>query len=173
MVSSSRGLSRVRPGVPGPRGRLRSAETARGQTRWCGPAVLALATGRSYAGACALLRSLAPQRYPAGQEIVTTYWRDLVAVLDRAGIAHAAVPLPEAAPSLLRMVRWHGLAPGVYLVRVTDHFLLLRSGGFGLAWLHDNHHDGALLTGRVHGRRRVTHLVRLHDAPKLGEARAA
>lgn len=134
---------------------------------------MALATGRSYAGACALLRSLAPERYPAGQEIVTTYWRDLLAGLDRAGIAHAAVPLPEAAPSLLRMVRWHGLAAGCYLVRVTDHFLLLRSGGFGLAWLHDNHHAGALLTGRLHGRRRVTHLVRLRDVPILAGAAMA
>lgn len=170
MASSSRGSSRARLALPGPRGRLRSTQIGCGQTRWCGPAVVALATGLSYAGACALLRSLAPERYPAGQEIVTTYWRDLLAGLERAGIAHAAVPLPEAAPSLLRMVRWHGLAPGCYLVRVTDHFLLLRSGGFGLAWLHDNHHAGAVLTGRLHGRRRVTHLVRLLDAPMLAAA---
>lgn len=111
MASSSRGSSRARLALPGPRGRLRSTQIGCGQTRWCGPAVVALATGLSYAGACALLRTLAPERYPAGQEIVTTYWRDLLAGLERAGIAHAAVPLPEAAPSLLRMVRWHGLAP--------------------------------------------------------------
>ena len=170
MASSSRGSPRARPAIAGPRGRLRSPQGGRGQTRWCGPAVVALATGRSYADACALLHGLAPQRYPVDREIVTTYWRDLLAGLDRAGIAHALVPLPEAAPSLLRLVRWHGLAPGCYLVRVTDHFLLLRSGGFGLAWLYDNHHAGAVLTGRLHGRRRVTHLVRLLDAPVLAEA---
>jgi hypothetical protein len=50
--------------------------------------------------------------------------------------------------NLLAMVR-RGLPAGWYLLRVTDHFLLLRSHGFGLATLHDDHHTGALVTGHT------------------------
>ena len=72
-------------------------------------------------------------------------------------------PAPQR-PTLLRLVR-DGLAAGWYLLRVTDHFLLLRSQGFGFARLHDNHHTGAPLTGRGHGRRKVTHAARLLGGP--------
>ena len=57
------------------------------------------------------------------------------------------------------------LLRGWYLVRVTGHFLLLRSQGFGFARLHDNHHTGAALTARTHGRRKVTHVSRLLGGP--------
>jgi hypothetical protein len=54
---------------------------------------------------------------------------------------------------------------GWYLLRVTDHFLLLRSHGFGLATLNDNRHTGALVTGHTYGRRHVTHATRLLGGP--------
>lgn len=141
------------------------AEENGGYAPWCGPAVLALATGRGYHAAGELLRGIAPGWYPAQGPIVTAYWRDLLAALEAEGIPHAPLPLPERRPSLLRLVRDEGLDPGWYLVRVTDHFLLLRSHGFGLAQLHDNRHTGALLTGRTHGRRKVTHATRLLGGP--------
>jgi hypothetical protein len=135
-----------------------------GYAPWCGPAALALATGRDYAEASALLRATAPAWYPESGPIVTAYWRDLLAALAAAGIPHAPLALPEARPSLLRLVR-DGLDPGWYLLRVTDHFLLLRSHGFGLAQLHDNRHTATLLTARTHGRRKVTHAARLLGGP--------
>jgi hypothetical protein len=147
------------------------AEENDGYAPWCGPAALALATGRGYHAAGELLRGVAPAWYPAQGPIVTAYWRDLLAALEADGVPHAPLPLPERRPSLLRLVR-DGLASGWYLVRVTDHFLLLRSHGFGLAQLHDNRHTGALLTGRTHGRRKVTHAARLLGGPLL-EAVAA
>jgi hypothetical protein len=97
-----------------------------GLVPWCGPAALALATGRSYAEATAMLRAAAPGWYPAEGPIVTAYWRDLLATLASAGVAHAPHDLPEKRPTLLRLAR-EGLAAGWYLLRVTDHFLLLRS----------------------------------------------
>ena len=135
-----------------------------GLVPWCGPAALALATGRSYAEATAMLRAAAPGWYPAEGPIVTAYWRDLLATLASAGVAHAPHDLPEKRPTLLRLAR-EGLAAGWYLLRVTDHFLLLRSQGFGFARLHDNHHTGAPLTARSHGRRKVTHAARLLGGP--------
>jgi hypothetical protein len=135
-----------------------------GLAPWCGPAALALATGRDYAEASALLRAAAPAWYPESGPIVTAYWRDLLAALAADGIPHAPLVLPEARPSLLRLVR-DGLDPGWYLLRVTDHFLLLRSHGFGLAQLHDNRHTATLLTARTHGRRKVTHAARLLGGP--------
>ena len=79
--------------------------------------------------------------------MVTAYWRDLLGALDAVGIPHRPVPLPDRRPSLLGLAR-DGLAQGWYLVRVTDHFLLLRSHGFGLATLHDNRHTGVLVSAR-------------------------
>lgn len=149
------------------RGHLQLHSEAAGRTPWCGPAVLALASGRSYRGACALLRRVAPGCYPAGAEVVTTYWRDLLAALTREAVPHASVTLPAPRASLLHLVRSDGLCAGWYLLRVTDHFLLLRQHGFGLARVHDNHHTGVVVTGRVHGRRHVTHAVRLLGGPLL------
>jgi hypothetical protein len=152
----------------GLRGHLELTAENDGLVPWCGPTVLALAAGRGYAEATAMLRAAAPGWYPAEGPIVTAYWRDLLSVLTVAGIPHASHDLPERRPTLLRLVR-DGLAAGWYLLRVTDHFLLLRSQGFGFARLHDNHHTGAPLTARCHGRRKVTHAARLLGGPLLAE----
>ena len=157
-------IAPVRP--PAARGHLALTAENNGLVPWCGPAALALATGCSYADATDMLRATAPEWYPAEGPIVTAYWRDLLATLATAGIAHAPHDLPEKRPSLLRLVR-DGLAAGWYLVRVTDHFLLLRSQGFGFARLHDNHHTDTPLTARSHGRRKVTHAARLLGGPLL------
>ncbi|MFC7476181.1 hypothetical protein ACFQS7_17565 [Dankookia sp. GCM10030260] len=149
------------------RGHLALLEENQGETPWCGPASLALATGRSYADAATLLRGIAPTWYPAEGPIVTAYWRDLLGALDQAGIAHAPLALPAPRRSLLRFAR-EGLAPGWYLVRVTDHFLLLHSHGFGLTTLHDNRHTGVLVSARTHGQRHVTHATRLLGGPLAG-----
>jgi hypothetical protein len=135
-----------------------------GQTGWCGPAAIALAAGCGYAEACSLLRQVAPERYLAQPDIVTAYWRDVLEALRRSGLE--AEPLPVAklrgrGPTLLGMARQGGLPPGLYLVRVTGHFLLLTLHGFGLAQVHDNRLSGAVLSVRSHGRCRVTHLARL------------
>lgn len=153
------------------RGHLQLQSEAAGRTTWCGPAVLALATGRSYRGACALLRRVAPACYPQRAEVVTTYWRDLLAGLAAEGVRVAPVAVPVPGASLLRLLREERLSPGWYLLRVTDHFLLLRQHGFGLARVHDNHHTGVVVTGRVHGRRHVTHAARLLGGPLIRPAR--
>ncbi|MDO9712100.1 hypothetical protein [Paracraurococcus lichenis] len=146
------------------RGHLALLEENLGETPWCGPAALALATGRSYAEAGALLRAVAPPWYPAEGPIVTAYWRDLLDGLRMAGIPHEPMALPEKRRSLIRFAR-DGLEQGWYLVRITDHFLLLRSHGFGLVTLHDNRHTGVLVTTRTHGLRHVTHAARLLGGP--------
>ncbi|TCZ64053.1 hypothetical protein [Roseicella aquatilis] len=146
------------------RGHLALLEENQGETPWCGPAALALATGHSYADAGMLLRSIAPAWYPEEGPIVTAYWRDLLGALEAAGIEYAPVALPEKRRSLIRFAR-DGLEAGWYLLRITDHFLLLRSHGFGLATLHDNRHTGVLVSARTHGRRHVTHAVRLLGGP--------
>jgi hypothetical protein len=146
------------------RGHLALTQKNQSDTPWCCPTVLALATGQSYAAACALLRAVARSCYEPEGPIVTAYWRDLLSGLDRLSIAHVAVAPPERRKTLLTMVRW-GLPVDWYLLRVTDHFLLLRSHGFGLATLHDNRHTGALVTGHTHGRRHVTHVTRLLGGP--------
>jgi hypothetical protein len=143
------------------------AENA-GLVPWCGPSALALATGLPLAAATELLRGTAPAWYPESGPIVTTYWRDLLAALRAASVPFEPLVLPERRPSLLGLAR-EGLSPGWYLVRVTDHFLLLRSHGFGLVTLHDNRHSGVVVNGRSHGRRKVTHIVRLLGGP-LGRA---
>ncbi|WP_431266783.1 hypothetical protein [Dankookia sp. P2] len=91
---------------------------------------------------------------------MTAYWRDLLGALEVAGVAHAPLDLPEKRRSLIRFAR-DGLAPGWYLVRITDHFLLLRSHGFGVTTLYDNRHTGVLVSAKTHGLRHVTHAARL------------
>ena len=152
----------------GLRGHLDLIAENDGLVPWCGPTVLALAAGRSYAEATAMLRAAPPDWYPAEGPIVTACWRDLLSALTAAGIPHAPHGLSEKRPTLLRLVRDNGgLAAGWYLLRVTDHFLLLRSQGFGFARLHDNRHTGAAPTARTHGRRKVTHAARLLGGPLL------
>lgn len=159
-------LQRVAPAPAPLRSHLDLAAENRGLVPWCGPAALALATGCSCEAASELLRGVAPAWYPESGPIVTAYWRDLLAALGEAGVPHDPLPLPEERPNLLRLVR-QGLEPGWYLVRVTDHFLLLRCHGFGLAAVQDNRHTGQLVTGRRFGRRRVTHAARLLGGPLL------
>lgn len=154
----------------GRRGAEALAAERGGQLPWCGPSVIALASGCSYATACRLLRSVSPPRYPATGEIVTAYWRDVVAALGDAGLRCAVMPETQAGPrpTLLGLARRGGLAPGLYLVRVTGHFLLLRLHGFGLAQVHDNRLSGAVLSRQTHGLCRVTHLARLSQALPQG-----
>ncbi|RAI59684.1 hypothetical protein [Roseicella frigidaeris] len=149
------------------RGHLALLEENQGEIPWCGPAALALATGRGYAEASRLLRDIAPGWYPPEGPIVTAYWRDLLGVLDLLGVAHAPVALPERRRNLLTFVR-NGLEEGWYLLRITDHFLLLRSYGFGIAMLYDNRHTGVLVGRKTHGLRHVTHAVRLTSGPLAG-----
>jgi len=150
----------IAPALPQVRSHLDLAEENGGAAPWCGPATLALAAGRSHAEACERLRAVAPAWYPATGPIVTAYWRDLLAVLRDCEVPYETLSLPEPRPTLLGLVR-QGLEPGWYLLRVTDHFLLLRSHGFGLVALHDNRHTGVPVTYRTHGRRKVTHAARL------------
>lgn len=149
-----------------PRGHLALTAENGGVTPWCGPAALALATGLGYCEAAELLRCSAPGWYPENGPIVTAYWRDLLAALRAAEVEHEVLDPRADQPraSLLRFARGD-LAPGWYLVRVTDHFLLLRHEGFGLAMVHDNRHSGTLLGARCHGRRKVTHAARLLGGP--------
>jgi hypothetical protein len=149
------------------RGHLALAAENGGLTPWCGPAALALATGHPYGAACDMLRGIAPGWYPAEGPVITAYWRDLLAVLDRLDVPHVKQALPEGRPTLLQLVRG-GLPAGWYLLRVTDHFLLLHCHGFGLATVHDNRLTAAPLCAKTHGRRKVTHLARLPEGPRLG-----
>ena len=153
-----------------PRGHLALTAENGGLTPWCGPAAVALATGRGYHQASELLRCSAPGWYPEQGPIVTAYWRDLLAALRHAGVEHEVLDPTADLPrqSLLRFVRGN-LAPGWYLLRVTDHFLLLHHEGFGLATVHDNRHSRALLSARTHGRRKVTHVARLLGGPLAGQ----
>jgi hypothetical protein len=134
-----------------------------GHTPWCGPAAVATAAGLSYAGACALLVRIAPDRYPPGEEIVTTWWRDLLGALAHLGILAEQRPV-RGRPTLCRAVR-DGLPQGWWLARVTDHFCLLRVAGSGRAEVFDNRHHAAPLSAATHGRRRVSHLARLPPPP--------
>ncbi len=150
--------------LPAAAGALRCHETLAvenaGLAPWCGPTALALATGLAYPAVVELLRRTAPAWYPAQGEIVTAYWRDLLSVLDQHGVAHVPMAVPQPRLNLLRFAASLD-APGWYLLRVTDHFLLLRHHGFGLSLVHDNRHTAEVLTAKTHGRRHVTHATRL------------
>ncbi len=124
---------------------------------WCGPTVLAQAAGLSYTGACDLLRMTRPESYPAGREIVTAFWSDLMGSLALARVAAEAAPV-EGRPTLCTLAR--GLGDGWWLLRVTNHFLLLQVSG-GAVRVYDNRHHGVPLSAKAHGRCRVTHLARL------------
>ncbi|WP_237213826.1 hypothetical protein [Falsiroseomonas oryziterrae] len=134
-----------------------------GYAPWCGPAAVATAAGVTYASACALLARVAPERYPPGREIVTAWWRDLVAALDLAGVPAEAFNV-EGKPTLSRAVR-EGLPEGWWLARVTDHFCLLEVARRGTARVYDNRLHAVPLSAKTHGRRRVTHLARVPAPP--------
>lgn len=143
----------------GRRGAEALAAERGGYAAWCGPAAVALAADCSYHAACGLLRQAAPERYAHG-EIDIAYWRDVVAALDLGGVTVESLEV-AGRPTLLGLARHGGLAPGLHLVRVTGHFLLLRLHGFGLAQVYDNRLSGEVLSRRSHGLCRVTHLARL------------
>jgi hypothetical protein len=147
--------------------RLRRPEELAGErggyAPWCGPAVVAMAGGVSYASACALLSRVAPERYPPGREIVTAWWRDLIGALDGLGIRTEPREVPGR-PTLAAALRG-GLPEGWWLARVTDHFCLLRVARQGVATVFDNRLHGEKLSSRTHGRRRVTHLARVPAPP--------
>lgn len=149
------------------RRRLRRPEELAGErggfAAWCGPAAVAMAAGVSYASACTLLGQVAPERYPAGQEIVTAWWRDLISALGRIGI-QAEPREVDGRPTLVAAVR-EGLPEGWWLARVTDHFCLLRVARQGGVTVFDNRLHGEQLSSRTHGRRRVTHLARVPAPP--------
>jgi hypothetical protein len=134
-----------------------------GYAPWCGPAAVATAANVSYASACELLARVAPERYPAGREIVTAWWRDLIGALDLAGIPVTPRPV-EGRPTLCRTVR-EGLPEGWWLARVTDHFCLLKVAQGGQAEVFDNRHHATPLSARAHGRRRVSHLAQVPPPP--------
>ena len=133
-----------------------------GYAPWCGPTAVATTIGSSYASACELLARVAPERYPPGREVVTAWWRDLLAALDLAGVAAESRPV-AGRPTLMQTVR-SGLPEGWWLARVTDHFCLLEVAR-GAARIFDNRLHGVALSGRTHGRRRVTHLARVPTPP--------
>jgi len=147
--------------------RLRRPEDFAGErggfAPWCGPAAVATAAGVTYGSACELLARVAPERYPPGREIVTAWWRDLVAALDLAGVPAQPRPV-EGKPTLSQTVR-AGLPEGWWLARVTDHFCLLEVARRGGARVYDNRLHAAPLSAKAHGRRRVTHLARVPTPP--------
>ncbi len=147
--------------------RLRRPEDFAGErggfAPWCGPAAVATAAGLDYATACRLLGLVSPLRYPPGAEIVTAWWRDLLAALGLAGVRAEARPV-EGRPTLCQAVR-QGLPEGWWLARVTDHFCLVETARGGVARVYDNRLHAAPLSARAHGRRRVTHLAALPAPP--------
>jgi hypothetical protein len=134
-----------------------------GYAPWCGPAVVATASGLTYASACELLSRVAPERYPPGREIVSAWWSDLLGALDLAGVRAAPHPV-HGRPRLDHAVR-DALPEGWWLTRVTDHFCLVRVARSGQAVVFDNRHHGVPLSSRTHGRKRVTHLARVPSPP--------
>ena len=124
---------------------------------WCGPTVVAQAAGVSYAAACTLLRAARPDGYPDDGEIVTAYWSDLLACLAGADVPAETAPV-AGRPTLCQLAR--GLGKGWWMVRVTNHFLLLQVTD-GTTRVYDNRLHSEPLSARAHGRCRVTHLARL------------
>ena len=53
----------LKPSAVASRGHLALTQENQGNSPWCGPAALALATGQSYAATCALLRAVALSCY--------------------------------------------------------------------------------------------------------------
>jgi hypothetical protein len=149
------------------RRRLRRPEDFAGErggyAPWCGPTAVATAAGLTYASACDLLTRVAPERYPPGREIVTAWWRDLVAALGLAGVPAQPQPV-EGRPTLCQAVKG-GLPEGWWLTRVTGHFCLVEVARRGTARVFDNRLHAAPLSARTHGRRRVTHLAALPAPP--------
>ena len=132
-----------------------------GGRMWCGPTLVALVAGVSYERAEALIRGADPEHSLNRAPVMRgTHWRHLVLALVRAGFRVGEYQLSNTAPggrrpSLLRIARM--LPIGLFMIRVTNHFLLLRVTKEGIQVI-DNHGDARSVSSRAaRNRRRVTH----------------
>ena len=132
-----------------------------GGRMWCGPTLVALVAGVSYERAEALIRAADPKHSLNRAPVMRgTHWRHLVLALGQAGFRVGEYRLLNKAPgrrgpSLLRIARM--LPIGLFMIRVTNHFLLLRVTEEGIQVI-DNHGDARSVSSRAaRNRRRVTH----------------
>ena len=131
-----------------------------GGRMWCGPTLVALVAGVSYERAEALIRAADPEHSLNRAPVMRgTAWPHLVLALGQAGFRVGEYRLPNKAPrsrpSLLRIARM--LPIGLFMIRVTNHFLLLRVTKEGIQVI-DNQGDARSVSSRAaRNRRRVTH----------------
>jgi hypothetical protein len=167
-------------------GQLR--DEARGHP-WCGPSAVAMMTGRTYGEVEEDLRRVMSiratpyeKRRKALQQarLSTTWWHDLLTTARdlgaptepafSSGNPDGRLPRVLASATLAGLVTRH-LAPGWYLVRVTNHFVLLRVAGLRQAWLYDNVSTAVPSGTRAFGgRKRVSHVVRITGGPLVDAA---
>jgi hypothetical protein len=166
-------------------GQLR--DEARGHP-WCGPSAVAMMTGRTYGEVEEDLRRVmsiratpCEKRRKALQQarLSTTWWDDLRTTARDLGAptepAFSSGQPDGRLPDYLRRATLAGivqrLEPGWYLVRVTNHFVLLRVAGQRQAWLYDNVSTAVPSGTRAfQGRKRVSHVVRITGGPLLDAA---
>jgi hypothetical protein len=161
------------------RGRAALAAEAGGLHPWCGPSAVALITGRPYPAAEQAIRAAGSTRqtgraYRPGRRLTTTYWPDLLLATARAlpsvpGGAYGGDPVapqlftPQTLAAFARIA-----TPGLWLLRVTGHFLVLWKPVQGVPQLFDNALTREPLnTRRARPRRRVTHAARILTGPML------
>lgn len=128
-----------------------------GGRMWCGPTLVALVAGVSYERAEALIRAADPKHSLNRAPVMRgTSWRHLVLALGQAGFRVGEYQLlARRGPSLLRIARM--LPIGLFMIRVTNHFLLLKVTEEGIQVI-DNHGDArSVFSGAARNRRRVTH----------------
>lgn len=128
---------------------------------WCGPTLVAMAADVSYGSAVAMIRAVDPEHsMNRAEPMRTTVWGHLVAALRGAGmfVGEDLLPLrrPTAGwPTLSTLAR--SVEPGLYMVRVTNHFLLMQVTPDG-ATILDNHGGARCVRSKAaRSRRRVTH----------------
>ena len=128
---------------------------------WCGPTLVALAAGVSYERAEALIRAADPEHSLNLAPVMRrTAWPHLVLALYRAGFRVGEDRLPNKAPggrwpSLLRIART--LPIGLFMIRVTNHFLLLRVTEEGIQVIDNQGEARSVFSDAARNRRRVTH----------------
>lgn len=131
-----------------------------GGRMWCGPTLVALVAGVSYERAEALIRAADPE-YSLNRAPVMrgTAWPHLVLALGRAGFRVGEYRLPNKAPrsrpSLLRIARM--LPIGLFMIRVTNHFLLLKVTEEGIQVIDNQGAARSVFSDAARNRRRVTH----------------
>ena len=132
-----------------------------GGRMWCGPTLVALVAGVSYERAEALIRAADPEHSLNRAPVMCgTAWPHLVLALGQAGFRVGEDRLPNKAPggrwpSLLRIART--LPIGLFMIRVTNHFLLLRVTKEGIQVIDNNGDARSVFSGAARNRRRVTH----------------